>query len=185
MTEDSEEKREQHHDETGNSGKCCRGKHKCRRFGRAIFGVLAIIGIVTLASAAFGPSCGFVGWHHAGHHWGAPDTARNLDWMTDRLIDHANATPAQEQQIKTITSSYLPRIEAMKGEHLNTRNELSRIFTMKNINRAELERVRQDALVTVNKDSEVIVQMLADIADVLTQEQRQKLAAEFAVHHSR
>ncbi|RLL53316.1 periplasmic heavy metal sensor [Mariprofundus sp. EBB-1] len=185
MTEHTEEKTEQHQHETDRSKKCCKGHHKCRRLGRAIFGILAIVGIVALAGAAFGSSCGYAGWHHGGHHWSEVDSAKQMNRMTERLIEHVDTTPAQEQQIKTITSSYLPQIQTMKGGHLNSRNELTKTLTQEHINRAELENVRQDALSLVNKNSKVVIQMLADIADVLTHEQRLTLAAEFAeFHHS-
>ncbi|MDQ6997751.1 MAG: Spy/CpxP family protein refolding chaperone [Mariprofundus sp.] len=183
MTEHTDEKMEQDRDETGKQKKCCKGHHKCHRFGRVIFGVLAIVGIVAVAGAAFGPSCGYAGWHHGGHHWSAADSAKQMDRMTDRLIDYTDATPAQEQQIKAITNSYLPQIQAMKGEHRSSRNAFTKILTMEHIDRTALESVRQNALSLVNTNSEVVVQMLADIADVLTHDQRLKLADEFAEFH--
>ena len=193
MSEQREEQINQNNNENESDKKqrCCNqhhgnGKHKCRWFGRAFFGILAIVGIVTVAGALFGPSCGYAGWHHGGHHWSQTDITKRMDKMTDRLIDHVDASDAQEQQIKAITSSYLPRIQSMKSAHLSSRRELTQLLTQTEVDRSALNRVRKDALGLLDQNSEVLADMIAEIADVLTVEQRQKLAGEIAeLHHYR
>lgn len=190
MSEQREEKIDQNNNENESDKRhrCCKqhhgnGKHKCRWFGRALFGVLAIVGVVTVAGALFGPSCGYAGWHHGGHHWSQGDITKRMDKMTDRLIDHVDASAAQEQQIKAITSSYLPRIQSMKSAQLDSRNKLTQLFTQAETDRTQLNRIRKDALGLLDKNSEVLAEMVADIADVLTIEQRQKLAGDIAEFH--
>ncbi len=191
MSEHTEKKIETNDNKNSSGDRCCKrhhcsGKHKCSWFGRAFFGILAIVGIVTVAGALLGPSCGYAGWHHGGHHWKQTDITKRIDKMADRLIDHVNASDAQEQQIKAIASSYLPRIQSMKSAHLSSRSELTQLLTQTEIDRTKLDRVRKNAVGTLDQNSAVLADMIADIADVLTVEQRQKLAGEIAeLHHYR
>ncbi|NWF39769.1 periplasmic heavy metal sensor [Mariprofundus sp. NF] len=170
-------------------------KHKCKRnhcgkrgrCGRAVFGVLAIVGVVWLAGALFGPGCGYAGWHHGGHHWSQADITERMDRMTDHLIDHVDASQAQGEQIKAIVNSYAPRLQATKTSHLDNRSAFTRALTQPSVDRSELEAVRQSELALLNSNSQELVQMIADIADVLTPEQRQELASDVKerFHHSR
>jgi len=170
-------------------------KHKCKRnhcgkrgrCGRVVFGILAIIGVVWLAGAVFGSGCGYAGWHHAGHHWSQADISNRMDRMTEHLIDHVDATPAQGEQIKAIVNSYAPRLEATKAAHLDNRSAFTRALTQTTVDRSELEAVRQSELALLNSNIQEMVQMIADIADVLTPEQRQKLASDVKerFHYSR
>ena len=159
--------------------------HKCKhkrcgkrgRCGRAVFGILAVIGIVWLAGAAFGPGCGHAGWHHGSHHWSETDISQRMEKMSNRLIDHVDASPAQGEQIKAIVNSYAPRLQATRTGHLDNRSAFTRALTEPTVDRSELETVRQSEFALLNSNSQELVQMIADIADVLTPEQRQELAS--------
>ncbi|GAV19164.1 hypothetical protein MMIC_P0093 [Mariprofundus micogutta] len=172
MNKEAEEHEQQ------DSGHTCKREHcgKRRSCGRILFGVLAIIGVVWLAGAAFGPDCGYAGFHHRDHHWSEADLSKRMDKMTDRLIDHVDASNEQAQQIKSITDSYATRLQSGKDKLMDSRKAFTRLLTEENINRAELENVRLSTFELLNRNSQELVQMLADIADVLTAEQRQQLA---------
>lgn len=170
-------------------------RHKCKqqscgkrsRCGRFLFGAVAIIGVIWLAGAAFGPGCGYAGWHHGGHHWSESAIDKRMEKMADRLADHVDASPAQGEQIKAIVNSYAPRLQATKTSHLDNRSAFTRALTESTVDRSELEAVRQSELALLNSNSQELVQMIADIADVLTPEQRRELASEVKerFHHSR
>jgi len=183
-TNNEVEENEEHH-----SSHKCKRKHcgKRSRCGRFLFGVLAIVGVVWLAGAAFGSGCGYAGLHHGGHHWSEADISKRMDKMTDRLIDHVDASDEQASQIKSITNSYAARLQPMKGSLKDSRNAFTNLLTEVEVNRAELENVRQSAFNQLDQNSQELVQMIADIADVLTPEQRQKLAGEMrdGFHHFR
>ena len=167
------EKNEQHHA----SHKC--KQHHCGkrgRFGKALFGVLAIVGVVWLAGTAFGPGCGHAGWHHGGHHWSEADISKRMDRMSDHLIDRVDASSEQAEQIKAITSSYATRLQPIKGKLMDNRKTFTNLLTETEVNRAELENVRLATFEMLNQNSQKLVKMVADIADVLTPEQRQQLA---------
>ena len=98
--------------------------------------------------------------------------------MTERLIDHVDATSAQGEQIKAIVSSYAPRLEETKNAHLDNRTAFTQTLTQTSIDRDKLETLRQSELALLNSNSQALVEMIADIADVLTPEQRQELASD-------
>jgi Spy/CpxP family protein refolding chaperone len=192
MSEHTEEKIDTtNNNDTGEEGE---SGHKCKhrrcgggrcRFGKIIFSVLAIVGIIWVAGAVFGPDCGQGGWHHGNHHWSESNITKRMNRLTDRLIDHVDASQEQGEQIKSIVSSYVPRLQSMKSGHLDNRNAFTHLLTQPEIDRGELERVRQAEFALLNQNSGELVQMIADIADVLTHDQRLKLADETAeFHHS-
>jgi len=181
MTDEIKNEPEENKQQPGHKRKRCGGR------GRFLFGVLAIIGVVWLAGSAFGPGCGHAGWHHGSYHWSETDISQRMDRMSDRLIDHVDASPAQGEQIKAIVNSYVPRLQATKTGHLDNRSAFTRALTEPTVDRSELEAVRQSELALLNSNSQELVQMIADIADVLTPEQRQELASHVKerFHHSR
>ena len=159
----------------------CKRRHcgeKRGKCGKFLFGTLAVVGVVWIAAAAFGPQCGYAGWNHGGHHWSESDSSKHLDRMTDRLIDRADASREQGEQIKSIVRSYAPRFQSMKSAHQENHKVFTQLLTQSEINRGELETIRQSVFAELNQNSQELVQMIADIADVLTPEQRQQMANE-------
>lgn len=180
---------EQENAEQEKRGHSCKRKRcgKRGRCGRFLFALLAVIGVVWLAGIALGPGCGYTGWHHAGDHWSQADISQRMERMSDHLIDHVDASQAQGEQIKAIVNSYASRLQATKSDHLENRTAFTRALTQTAVDRAKLENIRQSELALLNSNSLELMQMIADIADLLTPEQRQKLAADIKerFHHSR
>jgi Spy/CpxP family protein refolding chaperone len=68
--------------------------------------------------------------------------------------------------------------EKMAGAH----GDLHRLLSAPTIDRAALEQLRSDRMADFDQASKVLVQTLADAADVLRPDQRAKLAAMMAEH---
>jgi len=95
--------------------------------------------------------------------------------MTDRLIDEVDASDQQEDQIRAIARNYTPRLESLKAEHLNNRDAIARLLSQQQVDRQPMGQIRQNELATLDAASSELLQMIADISDVLSYEQRQQL----------
>ncbi|OIO72009.1 MAG: hypothetical protein CO186_01065 [Zetaproteobacteria bacterium CG_4_9_14_3_um_filter_49_83] len=162
--------------EDSKSRHCCKHRHGHRRcrFGRGIFFVVLIIGMVWAVGAALGHHH-HSDWHDFGHGWSQSGVTERLDRMTDRLIDEVDASDQQEDQIRAIARNYTPRLESLKAEHLNNRDAIARLLSQQQVDRQPMGQIRQNELATLDAASSELLQMIADISDVLSYEQRQQL----------
>lgn len=121
---------------------------------------------------------GFGGWH-GGWMGGRPDPAQIEDHV-DRAIRHLaieiDATTEQQDKLRVIVKGalkdLLPLIDQKHSAHERARD----LLTRPTIDRAELEKFRADQMAAWDAASKRIAQALGDAADVLTAQQRQKIA---------
>lgn len=99
------------------------------------------------------------------------------------MLAAADATPEQKAKIHGILKSAFEQIAPLHQRLASTHRELHRILTAPTLDRAALEQLRAERLADVDQASRVLVQALADAADVLTPEQRARLAARMAEEH--
>jgi Spy/CpxP family protein refolding chaperone len=88
-----------------------------------------------------------------------------------------NATDEQKQQARRITERLVDELGPIAQEHRGHRESIAQELAKPQIDRAAIERLRQQELELADRASKLAVNGFADLADVLTVEQRQDLMA--------
>ncbi|MFC1546062.1 Spy/CpxP family protein refolding chaperone [Pseudomonadota bacterium] len=152
------------------SKKSCRHHHshcgKRGRTGRFIMGALAIVGIVSIANIAIG----------AGACAGKGDPGERANKVAMHMLDDVDASDAQKEQVKSIIQTHKPALKSLRQAGKDTRKEIHTLLSAATVDRAALETLRAKKVASMDEASREMTTMLADIAEVLTPEQRQQVA---------
>ena len=116
-----------------------------------------------------------------GDHMGAMHAA--LHAHIAKMLDAADATPEQKEKIHHILMGAMEQLKPLHSRFADTHKDLHAIFTAPTIDRAALEQLRAARIGDVDQGSRIVVQALADAAEVLTPEQRAKMGAAMEKHH--
>lgn len=158
-----------------------------RRFFRRAAIATAIAALATgigLKAVAYGH--GFGGWHRGGVMGAQLDPA-TLDEHLDRMLKHlyveVGATDAQKQQLGPIVKAAARDLLPMRDQMRDARRQAVALLSQPSIDRAALEALRADQLQQAEQASRRFTRALADVADVLTPEQRKQLAERMSRWH--
>jgi len=88
-----------------------------------------------------------------------------------------NATDEQKQQARRVTDRLVDELGPIVEQHRGHREAIAKELAKPQIDRAAIEKLRQQELELADRASKLAVSGFADIADVLTVEQRQDLMA--------
>jgi protein CpxP len=183
------------------------------RWGSPILGILIILcalGLIAASNAETtdraGDSCtsdacasdsgseGHGGWGHRrgghrffGHGGRDPEVAReHMQYATGWMLRRLDVDDAVQEQIQArldlAFSELAPLIESHKGSHGIW---LDDVLGGDAVDRAGLESQRQQAIATADSASQIVAGALADVADMLTPEQRAQIAEKIRQHHRR
>lgn len=94
----------------------------------------------------------------------------------DRMLDGLNATDAQRIQIRQIFRTAADDLKAQRESRRALRERSMEVFTAPNVDAAAAESVRQQMLQQHDQASKRMLQAMLDASQVLTPEQRAKLA---------
>ncbi|MGQ0545926.1 MAG: Spy/CpxP family protein refolding chaperone [Betaproteobacteria bacterium] len=138
---------------------------------------------ITLAGLIGGIAAGFswkaFGQGRHGFHGGA-----NLDERIDKMVKHLaieiDATPEQQQKLAAIAKAAAKDLAPLRGQAMETRKQAMELLSAPSVDRAGLEKLRVSKLQHADAASRRITQALGDAAEVLTPEQRVKLAEHVA-----
>jgi Spy/CpxP family protein refolding chaperone len=149
---------------------------------RRWLGVSALAAVVLVAAGLATASAGWPGHgRHFGHHgpraWDEEDIRFAVGW----LLREADASDEQVARVSEIASAAALDLRALHEAHRARREPFAQALVA--ADRAALERLRGEELAAAEAASRRIVLALADTADVLTPEQRQRLAEAHAQHH--
>ena len=109
----------------------------------------------------------------AGMFMGRPEwVARRVD----RMLDGIGASDAQRAQIRQIAQTAAADLTAQRDAGRALRAQGLRIFTAQSVDAAAAESLRQQMLAQHDQASRRMLQAMLDVANVLTPEQRVKLA---------
>jgi Spy/CpxP family protein refolding chaperone len=148
-------------------------------FALVIAGATLVGGVAALANGT-----GMCGWHHgmSGTH-SAADVTAHVDHMLKHLYVEIDATDAQKAQItplvKQAVSDLLPLHTQLQSAHTQAIQGL----TASPVDRAALEASRVAHLQLADQASKRLVQLMADVSDVLTPAQRSAFAAHLKQMH--
>ena len=98
--------------------------------------------------------------------------------MIGRALDSVGASADQENKVHDIVAARFAEIAPNPDEHAALRKHALEILAAPTIDRAEIEKVRAQAVADFDAKSKAIVSGVLDIAGQLTPDQRVKLAAQ-------
>jgi protein CpxP len=152
-----------------------------RRFLFNRYTAVAFLAGAALAAGigGFARSEAMGGWHHGmmmdGTH-SAADVSAHVDHMLKHFYVEIDATDAQKAQIgplvKQAVNDLLPLHAQLHAAHADAMQALAK----PTVDRTSLEAARVEHMQLADQASKRIVQLLADVGDVLTAPQRQALA---------
>ena len=133
----------------------------------AVFVIAGAIGATlwaheSMAQGPFGP---------AAH--GMPGDGSHIAQMAAHIEAAANATADQKAQIDALVAQATTDLKALHGQGVQFHQQLHAVLVQPTIDRAALESLRQAHMQVADQASKRLVQLMADVADVLTPEQRQ------------
>ena len=149
-------------------------KQRAGFFGGAIVGVATgVLMTVVLSAAALPNGARSMMMHKPGEHFGGG----RHEMMIDFVLTKIDATDMQQQQIRAILDDARADFKAERPDKQVIKAKLEEIFSQPQVDRAELEALRLTMLAKASTGSERALQVVGDISDVLTQEQRAELLA--------
>jgi periplasmic protein CpxP/Spy len=117
---------------------------------------------------------------HGGRRGGPIDPAR-LDEHLDRMLKHLyveiDATEAQQHKLGPIVKQAAKELLPLREKVREARRQGLALLSAPSIDRAAIERLRAEQIGAADEASKRFVRALADVAEVLTPEQRKTVAA--------
>jgi protein CpxP len=139
-------------------------------------------GIVAVAASAMGGD----GLHHgmmSGPHGG--DVSEHVAHVLKHLYVEIDATDAQKAQISPLVKQAVDDLLPMHAQLQAAHNQAIQALTQSTVDRPALEAARVVHLQLADQASKRLTQLLADVDEVLTPEQRTALAAHLKQMHVR
>jgi protein CpxP len=127
------------------------------------------------AYAHGGPGHRGGGGFFGGMMQGAPSEER-IERMLKHLYVEMNATPEQQQRIAPIVKQAVSELAPLRKQLQGTREQVRSLMSAEQIDRAAIEQLRASRLQAADTISRRMTQAMADIAEVLTPEQRKAMA---------
>ncbi|MBL8384301.1 MAG: Spy/CpxP family protein refolding chaperone [Burkholderiales bacterium] len=156
---------------------CTRGRRHGFRFGKALT-VIAIAAAAGFAGGYAGKSFA-QGFGQRGAMSAALDPAQ-MDERVERMVRHfavaVDASPEQKDRLAAIARDVARDMAPLREKMRAARKEGIALMAAPAVDRAALERLRAEQVGLADASSRRVTQALADAAEVLTPEQRQKLA---------
>lgn len=129
----------------------------------------------------FGGRCMHAGW--GGHGRMSPEAMRErLEFGTEWTLSRIKATDAQKAAVRDVVLAAFNDIAALRDAHRTNRDAIMETLTADAVDREKLETLRKAELALADQASSRIVRAVADVADVLTPEQRRQLAERLRKH---
>lgn len=118
------------------------------------------------------------GRHCAGHHGaGDPEAMRSrMRGMTDRMLAKIDATDEQKTRIRTLMDATFEDLAGLRDAHDAQRKAALASLTGETVDRAALESARRAEMALADRASERLSRTAADVAEVLTPDQRRRFA---------
>jgi Spy/CpxP family protein refolding chaperone len=111
--------------------------------------------------------------------FGGPLTTEQLVDRADRAVRHVaielDATPEQQQKLEAIAKSAVTDLAPLRDKVHATHQRVRELLTATTVDRAAIEKLRAEQVVTMDGLSKRIAQAVGDAAEVLTPDQRRKL----------
>lgn len=121
-----------------------------------------------------------VGWRHDRHRPHKELSEEELNERVNRMVRHLaidiDATDQQVAEITALVTETAQDLRGLRGEMRASRKQLQALLTAEQIDRVALEGLRAERLADIDRMSQEITDTVADVAELLTPEQRVVLA---------
>jgi periplasmic protein CpxP/Spy len=151
----------------------------------AIGAALAGVGAGVFAHRGPGGGWGGPGGWHARGDMSPELRAKYLDLMVERMLNGIDVTADQKSRINAIVTGMAKDMEPFRAQRFEARREAMDILSRPTIDREAIEALRVEKLKLADAASKRLTQGIADIAEVLSPEQRTALAEKFSRHRGR
>jgi Spy/CpxP family protein refolding chaperone len=157
-----------------------------RRFwlaGGGILTGLAALAAVAPRASAYRALAGHGFGGHGRHGFGAqiltdPAAAKQHAGMAvEWALRGVDATEEQKQQARRITDRLIDELSPVVEKHRQHREAIAREFAKPVVDREAIEGLRKEEIALADQASKAAVTSIADLAEVLTPEQRAELVA--------
>jgi len=122
---------------------------------------------------------GFGGWHGGMGDMDPAAFARRIEAMVAFALADIDATPEQRDRIAAILKGAANDLQSSRKQHFQARRQSMELLAAPTIDRAQLEKLRVEQMQLAESASRRMLQAMMDSAEVLTTEQRAKLAERF------
>ena len=151
-----------------------------RRRGWLFISVIALAAAFTGALTTRAVTQGFgPGWHGRGFMHGTLTPAEVED-RADRFIRHAaielDATPEQQEKLRAIAKAAVKDLLPIREKAKAARERATTLLSQPTLDRATIEAFRSEQMSLAEAASKRFAQALGDASEVLTPEQRRKIA---------
>lgn len=128
------------------------------------------------------PGMEMAGMGMGGHHGGMMQKVKGgfMEHRLTKALDSVDATDEQKQTIKAIFEKAREDVKATRGEPGQMREQMTALFDKPAIDRDAVEAMRKARVQKMDDASKIMTTAMVDAAEVLTPDQRAKLAKEFA-----
>jgi periplasmic protein CpxP/Spy len=151
-----------------------------RRTGWIVAAVIAAGLTGAAASSALSHGLGFGpgGWH--GRFMGGAFDPKQIEDRADRIVRHVaieiDATNDQQEKLRNVVRTAVRDILPMREKTQAARMRARELLTQDKVDRAEIEKFRTEQAALADVFSKRVAQAIGDAAEILTPEQRRKIA---------
>jgi Spy/CpxP family protein refolding chaperone len=139
----------------------------------------------SIAAMAGAGGIGACGWHHGMSGKSAADVSAHVDHMLNHLYIEIDATDAQKAQITPMVKQAMTDLLPLHSQAQAAHTQAVQALTQTTVDRNALEAARVAHLQLADQASKRLVQLIADVDEVLTPAQRTALAAHLQKMHGK
>jgi Spy/CpxP family protein refolding chaperone len=165
----------------------CHGGHRGRCFGK-VLGIMLVFSLGFFAGKSY--ACE-PGWgHHEGPEAfmsGKPMDVEQMnkfaDKRTQHMLDEVKASDTQKAKASAIVKASVEKGAPLAEKLRDNHHQIGKLMSAATIDKAAIEALRAEQIKLMDETSKLATQTMQDIAEVLTPEQRAKLAEKMGKRH--